>query len=176
MIDYKLKIIGCTGNIDQVTDVITRINLYTEEKNVEIQLFDAHMIFGKPHLISAFEHAKRSIQREEKATHSIGMEVLLYASGERQIKKAIKKMGIKKDRYSFVAIFLHSSEFIDEIDTFINEFLTHFHLEKNDSVISPDINMLPEYGIGKQAISSVSKDQVFQLVLEKIALVDVIKK
>jgi KEOPS complex subunit Cgi121 len=127
-------------------------------------------------LISAFEHAKRSIQREENATHSIGMEILLYASGERQIKKAIKKMGIKKERNSFVAIFIHSSEINNKIDLFINEFLTHFHLEKNDSVIIPDTTMLLEYGISKQAILSVNKDQVFQLVLEKIALVDVIKK
>jgi len=176
MIDYNMKIIGCTGNIDQVTDVITSVNLYAEEESLEIQLFDAHMIFGKPHLISAFEHAKRSIQRGENATHSLGMEILLYASGERQIKKAIKKMGIKQDRTSFVAIIIHPSEFNDEIDSFINKFLTDFHLEKNNSVILPDVAMLAEYGISQQAIFSVGKDQVFQLVLEKIALVDVIKK
>ena len=176
MIDYNMKIVGCTGRIDQVADIISKVNLYGEKQGIEIQLFDAHMIFGKPHLISAFEHAKRSIQRGENVTHSLGMEILLYASGERQIKKAIKKMGIKKGGNLLVILFLHPSELNKKIDTIVNEFLKDFNLEKNDSVILPDKTMLSEYGISKQAISSVSKNQVFQLVLEKIALVDVIKK
>ena len=176
MIDYKMKIIGCTGTIDQVTQVIDRINIHAEKNNVEIQLFDAQMIFGKQHLISAFEHAIRAFERGENATHSLGMEVLLYASGERQIKKAIKKMGIKKESKSIVAIILHHSGFHEKLNSFITEFLSQFHLEKNNNVIFPDKSMLEEYGINQQAISSVKNDQVFHLVLEKVALVDVIKK
>ena len=176
MIDYNMKIIGCRGDIDQVTEVISSINEYAEKNHVEIQLFDACMVFGSQHLVSAFEHAKRSMQRGENATHNIGMEILLYASGERQIKKAIKKMGIKKDRSSYVALIIYPPEANNPINLLIDDFLICYQLEEDQEVILPDENMLAEYGINQKAILSVRKDQIFHLVLEKIALVDVIKK
>jgi tRNA threonylcarbamoyladenosine modification (KEOPS) complex Cgi121 subunit len=103
------------------------------------------------------------------------MELLVYASGERQIKHAITKMGIQKGEHDFIAIFLFDKEKRRQIDNIIDNFLQLFHLSKNDSVFNPDDSKLVHFGISKQAIQSVQKDQIFQLVLEKIALVDIIK-
>jgi len=175
MKEYTMKIVGCTGCIDDVNDFMTHVNQFAEKKTIEIQLFDASMIFGSIHLKSAFVHALRAFQREEMATHSLGMELLFYASGERQITRAIQKMGIKQGETTIIICFLFPKNFHNNIDTIIDNFLTHFDLKQKESVIEPDKTMISRFGISNNAISSVKHDQLFQLVLEKIALVDVIK-
>lgn len=164
------------GKIEKITDFITQVKLFSEKNGIEIQLFDAHLIFGKDHLLSAYRHAKRSLERGETSTHSLGKEVLLYASGERQIIKAIKKMGIKDGENNVVVVFLYTSDLTDSINDIIDLFLDEFKFKKDDSVLNPEKSLLKKFGIENAAISSVRNDQVFNLVLEKIALVDVIKK
>jgi len=175
MSEIDFKMVGCRSTISSVNDFMVDVTNFAAKNDVGIQLLNANMIFGKEHIISAFEHAKRSLQRNEASTHSMEMELLLYASGERQIKHAIKKMGIQKGELDFIAIFLFDKEKRKKIDNIIDNFLQFFHLRKNDSVFNPDDSKLVHFGISKQAIQSVQKDQIFQLVLEKIALVDIIK-
>jgi KEOPS complex subunit Cgi121 len=175
MINYDLKIIGCKGMIPSVNDFIDQINDFVEKYDIKIQVMDARVVFGKDHLISAFEHAKRAFYQNTASTHSFEMELLLYAAGERQIKHAISKMGLKKKNNSFVIIFLITEHDYKSINIIIDKFLDNFHLERDDLVIEPDETMLSKFGIKKEAIKSVRKDQKFQLILEKVALVDIIK-
>ena len=175
MTEYNMKIQGSSGDISSVNDFMIDVNNFAETHELIIQLLDADMIFGREHIISAFEHAQRSIHRDEASTHSIQMELLLYASGERQIKHAIKKMGVKKGKTAFVAIFLFTDEKKQSIENIISMFNQKFQIEVNESAILPIESKLFDYGISKQAIESVRDDQKFQLVLEKIALVDIIK-
>lgn len=175
MINYDLKIIGCKGTISSVDDFINQINDFAEKYNIKIQVMDATVVFGKDHLISAFEHAKRALNQNTASTHSFEMELLLYAAGERQIKHAISKMGLKKENNLFVIIFLTSDNKHEPIYTIIDNFLDKFHLKRDDSVLEPDETMLSKFGIKKESIKSVRKDQKFQLILEKVALVDIIK-
>ena len=176
MTDYKMRMIGCTGSFAHIIDFISDVNKFSSKYDIEIQLFDADMIFGENHLISAFDHAKRAFERNDASTHSLGMEILLYASGERQIKKAIEKMGVKKEKSSMIVLFIHNSSQLDSIDNIIDTFLEYFNLKRNDTFIEPDRSKLIEYGISEKAVSTVKSDQIYQLLLEKIALVDVIKK
>lgn len=175
MTEYNMKLQGSLGNIPSVNDFMNDVNHFAETQGIFIQMLDADMIFGKEHIVSAFEHAKRSIQQDEASTHSLKMEILLYASGERQIKHAIEKMGVKKGKTVFVTIFLFPEEKKQSIDNIINMFNQKFQIEVDGSALIPKESKLFDYGISKQAIESVRDDQKFQLVLEKIALVDVIK-
>src|SRR6266545_3296615 len=67
------------------------------------QLLDADAVLGPDHLVSALDHARRAFDQGRNATESIAMEFLLYASGERQISKAIRAAGVKPGRV-FVVI------------------------------------------------------------------------
>ncbi|MDG6218835.1 MAG: KEOPS complex subunit Cgi121 [Candidatus Thermoplasmatota archaeon] len=175
MIDYNLKVFGCKGRISSVNNFIEQVNDFEIRHKICIQLMDATLVFGKDHIISAFEHAKRAMKQNSASTHSFEMELLLYASGERQIKHAISKMGLKKNNTSFVIIFLFNEQIKKQINIIFDIFLQTFNLRKDDSVLEADESMLTEFGIAKQAIASVRKDQLVQLVLEKVALVDIIK-
>lgn len=68
-----------------------------EEKssNVEIQFFDAKLVATWQHLYFAALNALTAFMNEENISRSLEMESMLYASAQRQIRKAMKFLGIK---------------------------------------------------------------------------------
>jgi KEOPS complex subunit Cgi121 len=166
-----LKIIGAKGNIENVDKFLLKVNSFAEKHNILIQTFNAEMIFGKKHLISAYQHAKRAIEQGSNTTNSISMELLLYSSGERQLKIAIPKMGIKKEHTKI--IFGIISEKITE--KFVNNFLKSLNLSEDDKVLQGDFNTLKKFGLTNKEIKTVKEDKYQDLILEKIAMVDIIK-
>jgi len=166
-----IKIIGANGIISNVDNFLKEIEIFAKNKNLVIQVFDADMIYSKNHLISAYDHAVRSINRKKNSTNSLEKEILLYASGERQLKIAIPKMGIKKGKSNIAFIFINNQM----SDKTIKDFLKFFSLSRNDDVLIGDINTLKKFGITKNEIETVTKEKFESLILEKVALVDIIK-
>ena len=58
-----------------------------------IQIFDAEHIAGKKHLFFATLNAFKAFDQTQNISDNIEMETLLYASGQRQIDKAIEMIG-----------------------------------------------------------------------------------
>ena len=168
-----LKIIGAKGKILNVDEFLKKISIISKKYNITIQVFDASMIFEKIHLNSAVEHAIRAMKRKTNSTNSLDKEILLYASGERQIKKAIPKMGVKKDceEIAFV-LFNVENNLKDKISENI---LNELNLQRDDSVLEGDYKKLIDFGLTKDEIETVMKDKYELLILEKVAMVDVIK-
>lgn len=161
-----VEIIGAKGLVQNIDVFLGKIQSISEEKNIVVQVFDADLIYGKEHLISAYNHAKRAFDRGTNTTNSLEMEILLYASGERQLKLAIPKMGVKEGEVNIALIFG---------DKFDNSFLEDLCLERDDKVLEGDINTLKKFGINTDVIQTVSESKQGHLILEKIALVDIIK-
>jgi tRNA threonylcarbamoyladenosine modification (KEOPS) complex Cgi121 subunit len=165
------KIIGAKGKISNIDKFLEKINSFCEKKNIVIQVFNANMIFGDKHIISAYEHAIRAFEQKTNTTNSLEMEILLYTSGERQLKLAIPKIGIKKGQVYVAFIFIG-----DKItDKLIDELLQELLFKRDDKVLEGDINTLKKFGLKESEIKTVSKDKYGGLILEKIALVDIIK-
>ena len=61
---------------------------------VEVQLMRADRIAGTEHLSFATLNAVRAFGRKYKRSRSLAMEILLYASCQRQISKAIELLGV----------------------------------------------------------------------------------
>jgi len=166
-----IKIIGAKGNIANIEDFLKNVTDFSQENNLTIQVFNADLIYGKNHLISAYEHAKRAFIKKTNTANSFEMEILLYASGERQLKLAIPKMGVKKGKAN-IAIFLESKKITTNQ---ISELLNKLSLKKEDKVLEGNINKIEKFGINKNSIATVSKDKYCDLILEKVAMVDIIK-
>jgi len=49
------------------------------------------------------------------------------------------------------------------------------NFKQDDSVLDGDASMLVEYGISEKEIASVPESKVFDLVLERVAMVDLLK-
>jgi KEOPS complex subunit Cgi121 len=169
-----IKIIGAKGNIQDVDSFLKKVSKFIEENDILIQVFDAELIYGKNHLISAYEHAKRAIDRKTNTTNSLEMETLLYSSGERQLKLAIPKMGVKKGSVSIALIFISKSQ--SKIsDKLVSEFLEELSIKRDDSVLEGNEDTLNKFGISESEMKTVTKAKYGDLILEKVAMVDIIK-
>ena len=170
MIDM-MEIIGAKGNIQDIDNFLKEIESFAKNHNIVIQVFDADMIFGKNHLISSVNHAVRSIDRKTNTTNSLEMEILLYSSGERQLKLAIPKMGVKDGETRAAFVFVG-----DKVPKqLIDDFLSLFSLSQDDKLLEGDENTLKKFGINEDEIKTVTKDKYGDLILEKVAMVDIIK-
>lgn len=66
-------------------------------KNVEAQFFDAKLVASWQHLYFAALNALKAFKNSENISKSLAVEALLYASAQRQIRKATELLGIKKN-------------------------------------------------------------------------------
>ena len=65
--------------------------------NVETQFFDAEFVASWEHLYFAVLNALTAFKNKENISKSVMMETMLYASAERQIRKAVELLGIKPE-------------------------------------------------------------------------------
>jgi len=155
----NVKCIGCkmepSSDIDEIFE---RLERYRKEKSIFIQVFDAEMIIGKDHLIWAYDKALRSFDQKTNRADSLEMETLLWSSGERQIKNALNKMGIKKSSKN-VAILSDSN---------ISDLLSEMGWEKDDNVLAPSKEKLEKHDITIEEINSV--DEPYDLIYEKMSV------
>ena len=64
-------------------------------QDVQIQLFDAELVATWQHLYFAVLNALMAFQNNINLSKSLAMETVLYASAQRQIKKALDLVGVK---------------------------------------------------------------------------------
>ena len=170
-----VTIIGAKGN--QIQDVKTffhQVSILSTKYDILIQAIDADYVYGKSHLISAVEHAKRAFEHKTNSLNALELEILLYASGERQIQKAIEKIGVKKGTEKIAFIFIPKNK-RKNLDDEGNQILLDLDFKRDDKVLEGDINTLYRFGITKEEIYTIDERMYGDLLLEKVALVDIIK-
>ena len=89
--------------------IIENINDFLDKfrrENIPIQFFDARFIAGYQHLYFAALNALNAFQEKTNISNNIAVEALLYASAQRQIKKAVEMLGIKKTTSELAVLIL----------------------------------------------------------------------
>ncbi len=78
---------------------VNRFFLLVKEKtgNACVQFFDAKLVAGWQHLYFAVLNAVTAFKNRLNISNNLGIEILLYASAQRQIKEAVRLMGIRPD-------------------------------------------------------------------------------
>ena len=171
-----MTVVGARGTIKDVDRFLQQLLSFSEEQQVVIQALDAEAVYGKDHLVSATEHALRAFKRGRNAMNSLALEILLYAAGERQIQKAITKMGVKKGKgqIAFVIIDIKKAKG-KTYDMVVDTLLQMFHFVRDDKVLEGTKDTLKRFGITQRELQTVPEQRYGDLILEKVALVDVIK-
>jgi len=167
-----IQIIGAKGNIKDIDVFLKQIQSFAKKNNVVIQVFDADVIYGKNHLVSAAEHSIRAFERKTNTTNSLDKEILLYAAGERQLKLAIPKMGVKKDRKNIAFVLVNNKK---SYATLTDELLKILDLKRDEKVLEGNQEKLRKFGITEKELKTVTKAKYGDLILEKVAMVDIIK-
>jgi tRNA threonylcarbamoyladenosine modification (KEOPS) complex Cgi121 subunit len=168
---------GCKGRIDDVEAVIAELKRLGEQYGVVIQLFNARLVYGAKHLESSILHAERSFSTNTNLAGDMAVEILLYSSGERQIALAIKKMGIKKDCQEFGMVLCCKPGTGQDTDLgeIRDEVLKELSLERDDGVLDGSMDVLVRFGIEEDEIGSVPESNRGNIILSRVAMVDVIK-
>lgn len=78
-------------------------------ENVEVQFFDAGVVASWQHLYFAALNALKAFRNGENISKSLALEVLLYASAQRQIKKATEILGVKKNTDAIAVLLMGES-------------------------------------------------------------------
>jgi len=171
-----IEVIGAKGSIQDMDLFFKQILNLSKEYKIVIQVIDADIVYGKNHLISASQHAVRAFGQKKNSTNSLAMEILLYASGERQIQRAIQKVGIKKGNVNIALVFVDEVQGNGKVsDTIVGKILGVLNLTRDDKVLEGDIDTLRKFGVTQQELMTVPKNKHRNLILEKVAMVDVIK-
>ena len=66
-----IEIIGAKCIINDTNTFLKEIKNFEKKYNVSIQVFNADLIYGKKHIISAYNHAKRAFDRKSNTTNSL---------------------------------------------------------------------------------------------------------
>lgn len=173
-----MMVVGARGTISDVDEFLRKLLEVATEERLVIQALNAEVVFGKEHLFSAAEHALRSFGQGRNATNSLALEILLYAAGERQITKAIKKMGVRagRQKLAFILVDPKKQRKTRKIyDCTVEKLLCLFHLTPDEGVLEGTIDTLKRFGITEQERRTVPQEKYADIILEKVAMVDVLK-
>lgn len=81
-------------------------NFRKQHKNAPIQFFDAEHVAGSQHLYFAALNALNAFEKKRNISNNLAVEVLLYASAQRQITKAVEMLGLKRDSSEVAALII----------------------------------------------------------------------
>jgi tRNA threonylcarbamoyladenosine modification (KEOPS) complex Cgi121 subunit len=145
--------------------------------NVELQFFDAGLVATQEHLYFAVLNALQAFQNKTNISKSLAVETMLYASAQRQIRKAIQRCGIKPETTSMAVVII--GEKPAEIKTLLEAIAVCVGAEPDEAVLGMSEVKLEKIKEGFQVkaeeIETVMKngnldEAVVSLVVERVAL------
>jgi KEOPS complex subunit Cgi121 len=178
-----------TVEIEDSRNFLSVIRRIAEEHRTTIQVIDTGRIAGMQHISTAVEKAVNSVRDGRNITKDLGMEILLYASGQRQIEKALR-MGISEGENEVAFVIVPKNDAAAEAI----RVATHIENRKNVDYSSDKREEIMKFfniteeevkavGVGPVAVSrrisvevGVDPDEkISQLVCERVVLLDVMK-
>jgi len=158
----------------QVRDVETFLSWLrglSHRSGVSIICFNADLMTGKDHVISAMLHAKRAKQNGTSISSSFEIEALLYAAGSRQCLDAVK-FGVHQGLNNcYISIYPINPQVWSDLLTVMTKSSDDWE-KITDEKMSLLVSL---FGITNDEIAVTGKDRIKDLVLERVALLDVNK-
>lgn len=153
------------GEFESLEEFLSELRSIGDEYDVLVQAFDARYIAGQEHLEAAHEHATRSMERAENVADDFAVEVLLYAAGRRQIDRAMT-LGLGTGERSVIVLL--DGERVGNASGAVRDQLVPGPVEPDERAIMEFFDITP-------AERRVTSGELLDLVLERVALLDVEK-
>ena len=153
-------------SIDNVEEFLHKLKKISIEKNLTIQALDADKIAGEEHIRFAVEKAINSFRTGTAIANDLSKEIMLYAAGTRQINRAVK-VGIHKGENNIVIVAVGDAK-LSGFDEIRPAPVLAYDQSKKET-------LMKAFGITEKELEAVGEDKLLELVIERVALVDVIK-
>ncbi|RXE56820.1 hypothetical protein ABH15_01290 [Methanoculleus taiwanensis] len=158
-----------TARIDDKIAFLHRVRAIADTYETHIILFDADLMAGEKHVRTALEHAYRSYAAGTPIANSLEMEVLLYAAGTRQCLVATN-FGIHQGENRLYTCICPPAagarKELAAVMTFVEEEFGGIDEAKAE-------RLMEAFGITRDELEAVGEDRIAELVLERVALLDV---
>jgi len=168
------KHLACAGfNNVKIKDVNKLFQaLKDETDNACVQLLDASLVAGSEHLRFAALNALNAFEGKVNISSNLAIEILLYASAQRQIKEAVRLIGVKTSTAKVAVVIL--AENLDQSSVILKVVSRLLRGKRDDSVI--DLTSEKLGGLRKLfRISDVELEaKATRKDLEKHALTDLV--
>ncbi|MFX1538783.1 MAG: KEOPS complex subunit Cgi121 [Promethearchaeota archaeon] len=139
---------------------------------IAAQILDNNFVWGRQHLFSAIWHAYIAQKNNRMISKTLSMEILLYTAGQRQIKKAIKLLGVKDSTKDVLGILIGDDE--------TPLIQAYFHIQ-NKLSLQLNLKMLDDFSTKKQffvqmlikdgfSAKEFTSNEIEKAILQKIAL------
>jgi KEOPS complex subunit Cgi121 len=182
-----LKYIEETGKHVEITG-FRKVNIREAEEFVEAirrelpktawsQFFDAKLVATWQHLYFAVLNALLAFKNDQNISKSVAMETLLYASAQRQIRKAISLMGVKRTIGDIAVVIIGEST--KSIASFLAALSNYIGKETDDDVLQisqEKVDGICEaFGITDTEVEAIIekdnvKEALVDLIIERVAL------
>jgi KEOPS complex subunit Cgi121 len=178
---FNCRIVAGDVSISNVDDFLSGLKAIAHKYAVTIQAMNAELIAGEEHIKSAVEKAIRALKSKRGITSDFGLEILLYASGRRQIERALG-MGVTEGKKN-VAIVIVDERGEKDLEVVAEEVKRKIgieevpirELESELSNSNKKERIKEFYNITEAEINAVGEEKLKMLVLERVALLDVLK-
>ncbi len=120
----NVRISDLNSFLDKIKDIAS---------DCQVQVFDADRIAGLEHLYFSVLNALNSFESGNRISESPAMEIMLYASGQHQIRKAIDMLGVKPESSRLIVVVLAKSR--EGSMQAASEILESIRGEQDDEVI-----------------------------------------
>jgi tRNA threonylcarbamoyladenosine modification (KEOPS) complex Cgi121 subunit len=147
-----------------------------QTQTADIQFFDAKTIATPQHLYFAAQNALQAFKDKTNISKTPAVETILYASAQRQIKKAIDRCGIKPETTNMATIIIGDDP--QKIAVLLQEVSAWVGLKPDEDVLEMTKDKLEKireaFEITDKEIETVTKGNVdralVDLVIEQVAL------
>jgi len=167
--DIDCQIRYSEGMVNDPASFINEIRTIGNRFNTAIVCFDAERLVGKSHAIMALKQARRAIDTKTAISNSFEMESLLYAAGTRQCNSAVL-FGLHSGKNCLYVCCCPPSEGVwTDLGHLLN-----FKEDPGESLSSEKVSRLMTlFGITHEELSAVGQNRLKDLVLERVALLNV---
>jgi len=160
-----------SGNRDHLLSILRRLEA---EHGCTIQAIDADKVVSERHLIFAAEKALKAFAEGRNVAKDLGLEILRYASGERQIERALA-MGITPATRRIALVMIRNGEMGSAKRAFPDaDLLAQVIVPDGQSSSFVAEAVRETFHISDKEIAAVGESRIPDLVLERVALVDTI--
>lgn len=154
--------------VENISTMLSCVNKIGCETNSTIVFFNAEKMAGEEHVKSSVNHAVRSFASGKNISRSLPMEMLLYASGQRQCSLA-SGFGLHEGINHLFVVILGGDVLLAK------EKLSRFVAEGEMPVMVKVETLMELFGVTKEELDVVGEERIEELVVERVAMVDVWK-
>ena len=148
-----------------------------KQQHVWVQFFDAELAATWQHLYFAVVNALLAFKNERNVSKSVAMEAMLYASAQRQIRRAIDLIGVKYNSANVAVVVI--GEKSDSVHATLSTISKRVGAEPDETVLEltkdKTQSIRKAFGISANELEAIikkknTKQALVNLVIERTAL------